>query len=171
LYNGDLNGDGGRSNDLLYVPRFQSEMKFVALSASGSLPAMTADQQWAAFNAFIESDPYLRNKRGQYTERNGAETPWENQFDVRITQDIGGLVKGTKNRLQLTFDIINVGNLLNKEWGRQYAVSNQANTLVTYTTSSGGGFQFRPPANGLGYGVSGFGSAWSGQFGVRYLFN
>ncbi len=171
LYNGDLNGDGARSNDLLYVPRFQSEMKFVALSASGNLPAMTADQQWAAFNAFIESDPYLSTKRGQYTERNGAETPWENQFDVRITQDIGGLVKGTKNRLQLTFDIINVGNLLNKEWGRQYTVSNQANTLVTYTTSSGGGFQFRPPANGLGYGVSGFGSAWSGQFGVRYLFN
>lgn len=171
LYNGDLNGDGARTNDLLYVPRSQNEIRFIPLSASGNLPAMTAAEQWTAFNAFIENDPYLRSRRGKYAERNGAEMPWENQFDVRITQDIGGLVKGTKNRLQLTFDIINVGNLLNKEWGRQFFVSNQANTLVTYTTSSGGGFQFRPPANGLGHQVSGLGSAWSGQFGVRYLFN
>jgi len=173
LYNGDLNGDGSNANDLLFVPRNKSDIKFIALPASGSLPAMTPDEQWSAFYIFTENDPYLRSRRGKYTERNGAETPWENQFDVRITQDIGGLVKGTKNRLQLTFDIINVGNLLNKEWGRQYFVSNQANTLVTVSspTSSSGGFQFRPPANGLGYQTSGTGSAWSGQFGVRYLFN
>ncbi len=165
LYNGDVNGDGAFSNDLMYVPKFQSEIKLVA---GTGYPTPT--NQWYALDAFIKADPYLNSRRGQYAERNGAETPWENQFDLRITQDFGGIVKGTKNKIQLTFDIINVGNLLNKEWGRQYFVTNQALTLINYS-SSAGGYQFRTPSSGKGYQTSGFGSSWSGQFGVRYLFN
>jgi hypothetical protein len=174
LYNGDLNSDGRFSNDLLYVPRFQSEIKLLPLSASGSNPALTVDQQWAALNAFIESDPYLRKMRGKYTERNGAEAPFQHQFDLRITQDLGGVIKGTKNKIQLTFDVFNVGNLINKDWGRQYFVTNQALQLISYTSNSNpanAGFTFRAPANGKGYQTSPFGSAWSGQFGIRYLFN
>ncbi len=165
LYNGDLNGDGGFSNDLIFVPEFASQIKLVA---SGST---TAAAQWTALDAFIKADPYLSTRRGKYAERNGAETPWEHQFDVRITQDFGAIVKGSKNKIQLTFDIFNVGNLLNKDWGRQYFVSNQALTLITYSTSNGGGYTFKAPSTGKGYQTSGFGSAWSGQFGVRYLFN
>jgi hypothetical protein len=72
--------------------------------------------------------------------------------------------------LQLTFDIFNVGNFLNKNWGKSYTLSNQANSLITYnkTYASDIGFNFRAPANGLGYTQSR--STWSGQFGVRYIF-
>lgn len=174
LYNGDFNGDGAFSNDLFFVPKDQSQIKLLPLTASGANPALTAAQQWTNLDAFIENDPYLRTKRGQYTERNGAETPFEHQFDLRITQDLGAIVKGTKNRIQLSLDIFNIGNLVNKNWGRQYFVGNQALTVVNYVSNANvanAGFTFRAPANNLGYQVSGFGSAWSGQFGIRYLFN
>lgn len=174
LYNGDLNGDGRFSNDLFFVPSTQADIKLLPLNASGSNPALTVTQQWTALNTFIENDPYLKTKRGQYTERNGAEAPFQHQFDLRISQDLGGMIKNSKNKIQLTFDVFNVGNLLNKSWGRQYFVGNNALTLVNYVSNANpanAGFTFRAPATGVGYQTSPFGSAWSGQFGVRYIFN
>ncbi len=170
LYNGDLNGDGRFNNDLFFVPRTQADIKLVPLSASGANPALTAAQQWTALDAFIENDPYLKTKRGQYTVRNGAEVPFQHSFDVRISQDLGGMIKGTKNKIQLTFDVFNVGNLVNKDWGKSYFVTNQALTFVNYVPASTG-FTFRAPSTGVGYQTAPFGSAWSGQFGVRYIFN
>ncbi|MES2807595.1 MAG: carboxypeptidase regulatory-like domain-containing protein [Bacteroidota bacterium] len=177
LVNGNLNSDAGvtaSGNDLFYVPRNSSEIKFNALSASGALPAQTAAQQWDALNAYIENDPYLRTRRGQYAERNGARTPWEHKFDLRITQDLGGMIGETKNRLQLSLDVFNVGNLLNKSWGRQYNISNQAYALVGVsnpTNAVTGGYTFRAPSTNTAYTAAPTASAWSMQFGVRYLFN
>jgi len=171
LYNGDLNNDGATGNDLLYVPRNQGEIKLSPLAASGSLPALTVDQQWSDLNAFIESDPYLSKMRGQYTVRNGARMPWEHQFDLRLMQDIGTIFKGSKNTLQISFDVINIGNLLNKDWGHLYSLSNQASTLVNYVTANGGSYTFRKPTTSTAFAVSPFASRWQGQLGLRYIFN
>ncbi len=174
LYNGDLNGDDRFGNDLFFVPKDISQIKLNDIPAVPNVsPIITEVEQWVALNNFIENDPYLSTKRGEYTERNGAITPFQHQFDIRISQDLGGIVKGTKNKIQLTFDIFNVGNLLNKQWGRQYFVNNQATQLVSVsnTTLPTGGYTFRAPTNGLGYQTSALGSAWTGQFGIRYLFN
>lgn len=99
--------------------------------------------------------------------------PWEHQFDVRIMQDLGGMIKDTKNRLQLSVDIINFGNLLNKAWGRKYFVPNSANTVVNYNTTQATdrGFNFKAPSDGLPYSVSAFDSRWQAQVGLRYIFN
>jgi len=174
IYNGDLNGDGRFSNDLLFVPKTQADIKLLPLNASGSNPALTTAQQWTALDAFIENDPYLKTKRGQYTDRNGAEVPFQHSFDLRISQDLGGVIKGTKNKIQLTFDVFNVGNMVNKDWGKSYFVTNQSLTLVNYVSNANpanAGFTFRAPATGVGYQTAPFASAWSGQFGVRYIFN
>lgn len=168
LYNGDLNGDGAFSNDLLFVPRTISDIKLVNLTTGGQ--TFTPAQQWAALDAYINNDSYLSKKRGQYTERNGARLPWQHQFDFRIMQDIGTMIGSTKNRLQLSFDIINVGNLLNKNWGRQYFVSNSAYQLISYSSSNGGGYTFSPSTPTTPLSES-FSSRWQGQLGVRYLFN
>jgi outer membrane receptor protein involved in Fe transport len=174
LYNGDLNNDGSAGNDLIFIPKSQADIKLVSFysNSAGAISSGTATpaQQWTALDAFIANDPYLSKHRGEYATRNGAQTPWENQFDFRITQEFSGIVKGTNNKLQLTFDIFNVGNFLNKNWGKSYYVSNQANSLITYnkTYSSDIGFNFRAPANGTGYLQST--STWTGQFGVRYIF-
>ncbi len=161
VYNGDLNGDGGRSNDLIYVPRTQNDIKLVTTS---TFTTPVADQ-WTALNNFIANDSYLNARRGQYAERNGAETPWTHEFDVRVTQDIGFLVKGMKNKIQFTFDIFNVGNLINKDWGRQYSVPNQSLSLITYT---GSGYTFQAPVST--YQIQPILSTWSSQLGIRYIF-
>ena len=68
-------GDGQGGNDLIYIPRDQSEIVLAdCATACGS--NVTAAQQWAAFDAFIEQDDYLRTHRGQIAERFGALNPW-----------------------------------------------------------------------------------------------
>ncbi len=98
--------------------------------------------------------------------------PWEHQFDVRIMQDLGTVFKGSKNALQISLDIINVGNLLNKDWGRSYFVANNASTLINYNydpkTAS---YTFKAPSNNTAYQAADFASRWQAQFGIRYLFN
>jgi hypothetical protein len=174
LYNGDLNGDGSTGNDLLYVPRSASEIKLVTIAAgtgANPTPAVTPAEQWTSLNTFIESDPYLKTMRGKYVARNGARLPWQHSFDLRLLQDIGTLIKGSSNKIQLSVDVFNIGNLINKDWGRAYFLANNASTLVSYSTSSGGGYTFRAPTSGTAYGVDQIPSRWAAQFGIRYLFN
>ncbi|MBC7567663.1 MAG: TonB-dependent receptor [Pedobacter sp.] len=179
-YNGDLNGDNSQSsgntgNDLIYIPRSSSEIKLVTIPAvtTGTTPspAISPADQWTALDNYINNDPYLSSRRGQYARRNAARMPWEHQFDARIMQDLGVVFKGSKNTLQLSFDIINVGNLLNKDWGRQYSINNSAYALINYSTANGGGYTFRAPTTGVAYGESPFASRWQGQVGLRYNFN
>lgn len=168
LYFGDLNGDGANQNDLIFVPRTISDIRLVNLTVNGNV--ITPAQQWANLDAFIANDKYLSSRRGQYAERFGARMPWEHQFDVRLLQDLGGLIKGTSNRIQLSVDVFNVGNLINKEWGRSYSLGNNASTLISYVPASNG-FTFAAPQNNTAYQVNQTGSRWAAQFGVRYLFN
>jgi hypothetical protein len=94
-------------------------------------------------------------------------------IDARIAQDFY-ITAGTKRHtLQVTFDIFNLTNLISKEWGRQYAVTNQAYTILSTQNRTSGAFQ------GKGYNFAvgsvpwsmNFGSRWQGQLGLRYTFN
>jgi hypothetical protein len=169
LYNGDLNQDGNNGNDLFYVPRNLSEIRLAIIPASGSVPAISIADQWAALDNFINSDPYLSTKRGQYTERNGARMPWEHQFDASILQDLG-IVGKNKNSIQLSLTITNIGNLINDSWGKQYSLSNTSYSLVSYAPATTS-YTFRAPTNNLAYSVSPFAARWQGQLGIRYNFN
>jgi hypothetical protein len=111
---GDLNGDGA-ANDLIYIPRDQTEMNFVQFTASGR--TFTAAQQAAAWDAYIAQDEYLNSRRGQYAERNAVFLPMFNRVDLSVTQDIRANAFGLRNGLQLRADILNLGNLLNNDWG------------------------------------------------------
>lgn len=172
LVNGDLNSDGRFGNDLIYVPNNPSEIKFVdRLNSAGTAIIATAAQQSADFEAFISKDKYLSKRRGQYTERNGRSTPWEHVVDARISQDLYLSVSGRKHDIQLSFDVFNFTNLLNKEWGRNYSVTNQAYNLLTTINRASG------PFAGKGYNFTpqnpwsmNYGSRWQGQIGIRYSF-
>ena len=105
------------------------------------------------------------------TERNGALLPWLHRVDVRFSQDVRGCTGS--NRVQLTFDILNFGNLLNNEWGvskstntqtpMQYrGVDAQGNAQFTVNVNDGAE-TFRENIN--------ISNTWSAQFGIRYLFN
>ena len=125
---GDLNADGQSQNDLMYVPtdaRNTSEIIFVANPATAT-PAQlaTAAAQAQAFENFITSTPCLSEARGRLLTRNACRNPWVNQFDVSFAQSLSA--RRFQN-LQVRLDIINFGNLLNRNWGQQ-AFSNQGST-------------------------------------------
>ena len=134
VFAGDMNGDGVAANDLIYIPKDTSEMNFAAFTAGGR--TFTADEQAAAFDAYIKQDPYLSKNRGKYAERNGLAFPMFRSADLSITQDLFRNIGGAKNGFQLRLDILNVGNLLNSNWGvaqRPVAAINTNNQLQILT--------------------------------------
>jgi hypothetical protein len=123
-FSGDLNGDGGTSNDLIYVPRDVSEMNFQTYSQGGR--TYTAAEQAAAWDAYIAQDPYLKDRRGKYAERAGVLLPVVRRLDFSIAQDLFTNIRGRRHSLSIRADFINFGNLLNSDWGvSKRLVSNQ----------------------------------------------
>ena len=167
LVNGDLNSDGNFGNDLIYIPRNTNEIKFID-RLSGTTVLATAAQQTEAFERFITNNDYLSERRGQYSERNGARTPFTHVVDARVAQDFFVNLAGKKHSLQFTFDIFNLTNLINNDWGRQYSVGNQAfSVLQTVTRGTLKGYNFNQSVTP--FNVT-FGSRWQGQVGLRYTF-
>jgi hypothetical protein len=115
VVSGDMNGDRVRDNDLMFVPNSASDLRFDALTTGGV--TFTSIQQRDALEAFINQDPYLSTRRGQYAERNGALMPLFGRMDFSITQDVNVKIKGEKNAFQVRFDVLNFGNMLNSDWG------------------------------------------------------
>ncbi len=113
-YNGDLNRDGV-SLDLLYIPQNSADLNFVDFTADDI--TFTAAEQRAAFDKFVDNDKSLSNARGGYVERNGGLLPWNSRFDFRLLQDIFTNIGKHRHTLQLSVDIMNVGNMLNSDWG------------------------------------------------------
>lgn len=176
----DLNNDGNTGNDLLYVPTNVRDASQIRLTqtptANGVVDTRTVAQIQDQLDAFIENDPYLRSHRGQVVERFGARLPWTHQVDIRVAQDFNFMAGGKKNSIQITFDIQNLGNLLNVNWGRQYVVANNAVELLrTETTGVNVQPTFSFPTSyantARSYDFAPFLSRWQGQLGVRYSFN
>jgi hypothetical protein len=175
IYNGDINRDGQFGNDLVFVP---TDDQIDAWLANGQIDAITGAnpftpaEQAVALKDFLNREPYLKTRRGKYAERNGARAPFVNLFDVRFVQDFNVLVGGQKNTVQISFDIMNLGNLLNQEWGRVYTGGFNY-SLLNYRGLTGAGaprYQFTP-INGDVWRISDFASRWRGQIGIRYIFN
>ena len=174
IYNGDMNNDG-TTNDMIYIPAKQSDINLIAIPASGSNPAITPDQQWANLDAFISHDKYLNSHRGQYAQRNAARSPFQNQFDLQLLQEFKVKAGTSVNRLQVTFAILNFGNMLNKKWGHSEYASNQQFNLINYKGVVGSTPTFTydgsGQTNGNPYLLSDLLSRWRGQIGLRYIFN
>jgi hypothetical protein len=114
MFSNDANGDTA-ANDLIYIPRDESEMNFRSLTTGGR--TFTAEQQAAAFEAYIQQDDYLRMHRGQYAERYALFFPIVKRLDLSITQDLFHSIGGRRHSGQIRLDINNIGNLLNHDWG------------------------------------------------------
>jgi hypothetical protein len=109
--NNDLNGDGLGGNDLMYIPKAPGSGEVVFYGDTATSHA-NEDKFWSIVNG----DKDLRNAAGGVTRRNGSFAPWTNSFDMRISQEIPGLL--ARNKAMFSLDFLNVGNMLNKKWGR-----------------------------------------------------
>jgi len=170
IYSGDVNGDGQGGNDLIYIPRDASDIILVPCVISCVTNSVA--EQSAALEAFISQDAYLSSHRGQISQRFGAVNPWYNTLDLRLLQDfsVGG---GQKHTMQLSFDLMNVGNLLNSDWGvRKVALASATSPLrlVGFNGAGAPTFNFTGPATTFIDDPDVL-SRWRAQVGLRYFFN
>jgi len=135
VYSGDLNGDGGTANDLIYIPKNKSEMNFQTFTSSGK--TFTAEDQANAWDTYIQQDKYLNSRRGKYAERNGAALPMVYRVDLSISQELFANLFKKRNTLQFRVDFLNFTNLLNKNWGVGQRFVN-AQPLIVPSSKEGG---------------------------------
>ena len=202
VYNNNFLNNGQQNVQQVYIPASATDIVFVN---RGAVPVTIANPngfgvdnsgaQYAALSSFVDNDSYLSTRRGQYAERNASRTPWNNQADVRFMLEakLGNLtaneagVTPVGHTLQISLDVINVGNFLSSSWGRQYFVPNTFNSTVGTGLSqvgfanAAGNVQtaysaaaFNRPAFTYGtpatYSIDQLASRWQGQLGLRYSF-
>lgn len=178
VFSGDLNGDGGTSNDLIYIHRNKTEMNFETYSAtvSGKTVTFTAAQQAEAWDKYIKQDEYLNENRGKYAERNAVFLPMVTRVDFAITQEVFTELFGKRNALQFRADILNVGNFLNKNWGVSKSFVSTS-PLISRGADAAGKALYR--LRNIGDKLmttsyqdnAGIGDVYRIQFSIRYMFN
>ncbi|MEL6918721.1 MAG: TonB-dependent receptor, partial [Bacteroidota bacterium] len=173
----DLLNDDSRDNALIFVPETSRDINLVDLTDSDGNIIATPEQQWAALDQFIENDDYLSTRRGQYAERYGARAPWNHVVDLKLLQDVFIKTGDTKHTLQLSLDIFNFTNLINKDWGVRRFVDDFGEAALITTVNGGPdpAFTFDPSTviedfeqiDDIGIQSS----RWQMQIGLRYIFN
>ena len=170
---GDLNGDGGTSNDLIYIHRDVSEMNFQAFTLGTR--TFTAAEQAQAWNAYIEQDAYLSKRRGQYAERGALLAPIVRRIDASLSQDIFRDLGGRRHGLQARVDVLNFGNLLKSEWGvGQRYINTQPLTNPGVDAAGRATYRLRVVNNALMAksleNTAGLSDVYRVQFSLRYSF-
>lgn len=158
-FDNDANGDG-RANDLLYIPAGRGDVLFGSAAEEN------------AFWAYVQNDQYLQTHLGQVAGRNAARNAWVNQFDLHLEQELPGFIKG--NKAQIWVDVMNVGNLINKKWGRvdEYGFPGFKGIVEYGGIDAATGkyvYRFNEPDTSTIYDDKGI-SRWALQVGFRYQF-
>jgi hypothetical protein len=179
---GDVNADGMSSNDIVFVPANESQ---ISLYDDPNNP----NDQWANLDAFIESQDCLKNARGRLLKRGECRNPWANFVNLRLSWTSPELYKGG-HRLEVQFDIFNLMNLLNSDWGlfdRATDVENHRSAFLGLNqsrapdppTRCAPGYDaannrpiycFQPPSTVENTIYSPTTSRWRMQLGARYTF-
>ena len=158
VFDNDANGDG-RLNDLLYIPAGPGDVAFGSAAEE------------AAFWEFVNNNEYLRNHLGEVAERNAEFDGWVHNFDVRLSQELPGFFAG--NKAEIWLDILNVGNMIDKDWGVIEEVGFPSmRGIVEYGGINSSGryvYRFNTPDQPRVYDDRGV-SRWALQLGFRYTF-
>ncbi|WP_367345543.1 carboxypeptidase regulatory-like domain-containing protein [Stenotrophomonas bentonitica] len=174
VYVNDANGDSRTANDLFYVPAGPGDVLFGTLTSSGQFTPDAAME--ASFNEWLKNNPQLAKYAGSYAPANKFRTGWINTFDLRVSQELPGFMKGHKSEIWI--DVQNIGNMINKDWGNIYDYGFFADARVATLQGIKDGkyvYNFRGAdepavanndADGFDVGVS----QWSVQLGFRYQF-
>jgi hypothetical protein len=169
--NNDMNGDAIGGNDLMYIPSAPGSGEVVF---AGANPAERAAAE-AKFWDVVNHNGVLKRHAGKVVGRNTDFSPWSNSVDMRISQEIPSFIKGHK--ASFTFDIFNVGNLINKKWGRINEVAfqgggAQARSFVDFVGMENGKYVYkvRDKVEDLEVRQGKGESQWAIQATVKYEF-
>lgn len=160
-FNGDFNGDTRTTNDLLYIPTAQD-------------PITYTNGTYQDLLAFVQAEECLADFIGQIHERNACRAPWQNTLDMKFNF---GIPAG-RARVDLTWDVLNVLNLMDPDWGViRYANFNDllavrptfpgGQTTYNLTDLFVGGVRQTPEEKFTRIDLL---SRWQMQFGVRVSF-
>jgi hypothetical protein len=169
-FNNDLNGDGSGGNDLMYIPSAFGSGQ-VVFQGDTATSKVNETRFWDIVNA-----NGLAGSAGKVVERNSAFAQWTNNFDMRLKQEIPGFIKG--NKAVFVLDFLNVGNMLNKKWGRIDEVAFQsagglARSFVNYAGLDASGkyvYNVMPAVESTVVRQERGESQWAIQATVRYEF-
>ena len=156
----DFNGDSQKGNSMLYIPTAEelSQMNFVS------------EEDRTEFENWINNDDYASEHRGQYAKRYSNLASFENHFNLHIAENITYL-KERGSKIQITFDITNLGNLLNHDWGTYYESTYNLQVLKYSSIKENGkivGYNYS--FNDGELSISDFYSRWHAQIGIKVTF-
>jgi hypothetical protein len=128
----DANGDGIFGNDLLYIPKAFGSGDVIFLGDTATNHS-TEQRFWD----IVGANSSLSDNTGKVVERNSAFSPWTNNIDFRFAQELPGF--SPKHKSVIALDILNIGNLLNKKWGRidEMAFQGQGGQIRTFVNFVG----------------------------------
>ncbi|UKT64920.1 TonB-dependent receptor [Pedobacter mucosus] len=158
IVSGNVNGDFVASNDLAYVfnPNQASVPAAVRTSIQTILDNPLVSQSFK---------DYLNKSMDQVAERNGGINSFNGQWDIRIAKRFK--ISG-KQYLELSGDVFNLGNLLNKKWGVNEVLGTQAIYSITGFNAATSTYNYVVNPNaGI---VVPSGNPYQVQIGLRYGF-
>ena len=159
----DYNGDGQKGNSVMYIPTVD-EIGLMHWASAG-------DAQ--KFENYIRSDSYLSSHRGQWSQRYAGRAPFENHFDLHISENFY-YDKKHGRKLELMLDIKNLSNMFNRAWGLYYASDYNIMPLaITSVDKMPGTVNVVPTYKWYGdttVKLSDFYSRWRMQLGLRVTF-
>ena len=167
-YDGDVNGDGQTTNDMLFVPKDKSQIFLGTINSTTKVSTEAPQTTYDALFKYIENDEYMKERKGKILERNGGREPWIDQLDFRFAQEIP--LFGT-HELLISLDILNVLNLIDGDLGWVEQVPNQNDSVIKYEGKDNTGknvFSFKDKVNP--FQKDNILSRWQMQLGARYAF-
>lgn len=154
---GDVFGDGVDFRHLLYIPTGPSDPNVI----------FGPDFDTDAFFDFVAANG-LDKYAGGTVPRNSQDGDWWTKFDLRIEQELPGVMAGHKTSAFVVVE--NLGNLLNDEWGVLREASFPQSQGVVDVDRQGGVYEFQEfftPANTTRVTDA---SLWEVRVGLRYKF-
>jgi hypothetical protein len=157
--NGSLQGDFPLNNALAFVfdPNDPETPEDIRAGINGILEDANTSES---------TKKYLRESFGKVAERNGGVNPFAATIDLRILKSIKTF---RKQSLEVSADIFNLANLLNKEWGVNNNLGRSRNLYnIQGFDQSRGEYIYRVES---GVGAKPInGTPWRVQLGLRYAF-
>jgi TonB dependent receptor/Carboxypeptidase regulatory-like domain/TonB-dependent Receptor Plug Domain len=152
---------GGRNRELFYVPTGANDPR-VNFSAANSISP-------AVLDAYIVRNG-LDGYRGQIAPRNAFYSPWTHRLDMKVTQEVPSFWEG--HHFEVSLDIFNLTNLINKNWGRveQVPFFYSVDTGITPSIGADGRYVYAGTPRDATTQISNRASVWQIQVGAKYKF-